>query len=101
MALLVYKLTRKFPEDERFGLAAQMRRAAVSIAANIAEGFGRFRAHDKARFYTMSQGSTEELKYYAILCQDLGYLADRDVLFKPLEEVSRLLRRLVNTTLDS
>ena len=101
MALEVYRLTKKFPDDERFGLMAQMRKAAVSVPANIAEGYGRQKRQDKARFYNISQASTEEMKYYVILSRDLRYIGSGDALWKLLEEISRMLRRLAWSTLDS
>ena len=101
VTLGIYRATKKFPDDERFGLVSQMRRAAVSIPANIAEGFGRRKKADKARFYNVSEGSVEELKYFLILARDLGYVREVDSPSLPLEEVSRMLRRLVQTTLDS
>jgi len=102
ITLSVYHAASRFPRSELFGLATQMKRAASSIAANIAEGFGRRCPRDKARFYNLSEGSTEELKYFLILARDLGYLGDYENLWKTLEEVSRMLRRLVDvTTRDS
>jgi four helix bundle protein len=71
--LEVYRITRSFPQEERFGLVTQFRRAAVSIAANIAEGFRKYGAADKARFLNIAEGSLEECRYYCILSQDLGY----------------------------
>jgi four helix bundle protein len=62
LVLITYELTKIFPQDERFGLIAQMRRAAVSIPANIAEGFKRRSLQEKIRFYNISEGSLEELK---------------------------------------
>jgi four helix bundle protein len=88
--LNVYKLTRSFPDHELFGLTSQIRRAAVSIPANIAEGFKRKGKGDKVRFYNISQGSLEETRYYLILTQDLGY-AETDDLQKDADEVGRLL----------
>ena len=73
LVLMVYRVTKKFPSDERFGLVSQMRRAAVSIPANIAEGFKRRGIQDKIRFYNTSEGSLEELKYYFILSKDLDH----------------------------
>ena len=99
--LEIYKLTRTFPQEERFGLVTQMRRAAVSIGANIAEGFGRAKPADKVRFYNFSQGSTEELKYYLILSRDLGYSKNGDALMTSLEEVSRMLRKLSRSILNA
>jgi len=69
----VYQLTTKFPGEERFGLTNQFRRAAVSIPANIAEGFRKYTAADKARFMNTAEGSLEECRYYCILAQDLKY----------------------------
>lgn len=71
--LAVYRLTATFPAEERFGLTSQFRRAAVSIPANIAEGFRKFTTADKARFFNTAEGSLEECRYYCILGQDLGY----------------------------
>ena len=99
VALAVYKATQKYPSEERFGLCSQMRNAAVSIASNIAEGYGRRSPRDKARFYNISEGSAEELKYHLILSRDLGYLSDLDSLYRPLEDVSRMLRSLTDSTL--
>ena len=99
--LAVYILTRKFPADERFGLSIQMRRAASSIPANIAEGYGRRAAKDKARFYTIAAGSAEELKYFLILSKDLKYLQDVTALWRSVEDVCRMLRRLTDATLGA
>lgn len=71
--LEVYRLTKTFPDYERFGLTTQLRRSAVSIPANIAEGFRKFSSADKARFLNTAEGSLEECRYYCILAQDLGY----------------------------
>jgi len=76
--------------EETYGLAIQMRRAAVSIAANIAEGFRKRGKADKARFMNTAEGSIEESRYYLVLAQDLGY-GNTDALMKSLESVSRLL----------
>jgi four helix bundle protein len=75
LVLMVYQVTREYPSDERFGLISQMRRAAVSIAANIAEGFKRRGIQDKIRFYNTSEASPEELKYYFLLSKDLEYIS--------------------------
>ena len=71
--LAVYAFTAGFPKQETYGLSLQMRRAAVSIPANIAEGFRRRGKPDKARFMNIAEGSLEESRYYLILAQDLGY----------------------------
>jgi four helix bundle protein len=74
-----------------------MRRAAVSIPANIAEGFKRLGPADKIRFYNISETSLEELKYYFILSKDLEYLANIEELMAETEIVSRLLYRLIES----
>ena len=89
--LSVYRMTRAFPKEELYGLASQFRRAAVSIAANIAEGFKKRGKNDKARFLN-SQGSVEECRYYVILARDLDYGYDR-LQMSQLEEVSKLLEK--------
>ncbi|HEX7896568.1 MAG TPA: four helix bundle protein [Planctomycetota bacterium] len=97
----VYRLTRTFPGDERFMLVSQMRRAAVSVPANIAEGYGRRAPRDKARCYTISQGSNEELGYLLILARDLGYARDVEALSAALDAVGAMLRRLIDRTLEN
>jgi len=88
--LEVYTFTAAFPKQETYGLSLQMRRAAVSIPANIAEGFRRRSKADKARFMNMAEGSVEECCYFLLLAKDLGY-GDTGKLSAMLEEVSRLL----------
>jgi four helix bundle protein len=95
-----YALTAAFPRQETYGLSLQMRRAAVSIPANIAEGFRRRGKADKARFMNMAEGSIEECRYYLILAKDLGY-ADTHRLTASLEEVSRLLGAYAAAILSS
>lgn len=70
----VYKTTALFPSNEKFGLCSQFQRAAVSIPANIAEGYRRYGKAEKLRFLNISQGSLEECRYYIILSKDLGYI---------------------------
>jgi four helix bundle protein len=86
----VYALTAAFPKQETYGLSLQMRRASVSIPANIAEGFRRRGKPEKARFMNIAEGSVEECRYFLILVKDLGY-GDTERLASLLEEVSRLL----------
>jgi len=88
--LETYAFTALFPRHEAYGLTMQMRRAAVSIPANIAEGFRRRGRADKARFLNMAEGSVEECLYFLILSRDLRY-GDTGKLCTALEEVSRLL----------
>jgi four helix bundle protein len=98
LTLRVYKFTTEFPKHETFGLSAQMRRAAVSVAANIAEGFSKRGRSDKARFMNIAQGSLEELRYYFILARDLQYMS-RDSACDDVDEVARLLGAYVRTLL--
>jgi len=88
--LEVYKLTSTFPKSEPYGLTPQMRRAAVSIPANITEGYARRSKADKARFMNIAASSLEESRYYLILTGDLNY-GKTDRLIDSLEEISRLL----------
>ena len=98
--LAVYTFTEGFPKPETYGLALQMRRAAVSVPANIAEGFRRRGKVDKARFMNLAEGSLEECRYYLILAQDLGY-GDTSKLAAAAEEVSRLLSAYAAAILTS
>jgi four helix bundle protein len=88
--LAAYRFSESFPSKETYGLTSQLRRAAVSIPANIAEGFKKIGVADKRRFMNIAQGSLEECRYYLILARDLGY-GDVSQLLPQLEEVSRLL----------
>ena len=90
LVLRVYRCTASFPKQETFGLTSQMRKAAVSVPANIAEGFSKRGKIDKARFMNMAQGSLEELRYYFILARDLGYVA-RDFVWNDVDDVASLL----------
>jgi four helix bundle protein len=98
--LAIYTVTKKFPLDERFGLTSQIRRASVSIPANIAEGFSKRTKADKARFYNIAKSSMEEVRYYLILSRDLGYTENSN-LFTQLEEISRLLHSYTKNLLNS
>lgn len=90
MVLSVYKETQKYPKHELYGLVNQMRRAAVSVPANIAEGFKKKSKADKVNYLNIAYGSLEESRYYLILSQDLGY-CDTSIMKNQLEEVSKLL----------
>lgn len=94
--LTVYKMTEQFPDSEKYGLTSQIRRAAISIPANIAEGFKKQGKLDKIRFYNISQGSLEECKYYLILAHDLQYF-DTAESKEALDEIGRLLSGLIRS----
>lgn len=99
-ALSVYQYSEGFPKTEIYGLVSQLRRAAVSIPANIAEGFKKKGKADKARFLNIAQGSLEECRYYLILAQDLKYGNTSELTLK-LEEVSKLLEAYASVILNS
>jgi four helix bundle protein len=93
----VYQATRGYPRDELYGLASQTRRAAVSIAANIAEGCGRATDADFARFLDMASGSANELEYHLLLACDLQFLSpkEHEPLAASVREVKQMLTSLV------
>lgn len=95
-----YSYSKRFPKEELYGLTSQYRRASVSIAANIAEGFKKRGRKDKARFMNIAQGSLEECRYYLILAQDLGYGSTQN-LNDLLEEVSKMLSSYGRSILNS
>ncbi len=97
LVLEIYKLTKRFPQEEKFGLTQQMRRSAVSIIANIAEGNKRKSDKDFGHFLNIAEGSLEELKCYLILSKDLNYLTEKDFenLFSISEEIGRMLQGFI------
>jgi four helix bundle protein len=92
-ALRIYKLTSAFPNNEMYGLTSQMRRAAISIPSNLAEGCGRDSQAELARFVHISGGSASELEYQLLLAHELGYIDERDFLEldKEINEIKRML----------
>ena len=100
--LETYKVTRDFPMEERFALCTQFQRAAVSIPANIAEGYKKLSKADKLRFLNISQGSLEECRYYIILSRDLSYINNNtyNELIGSLEETSKLLNSYIRGVLN-
>lgn len=99
----IYKTTKSYPDDERFGLTSQMRRCVISISSNIAEGTGRHTNKDKARFTEIAYGSALELLNQSILSNDLGYLQDESytVIRASLSEITAMLNALHKTQLNS
>jgi four helix bundle protein len=97
LVLEIYHLTKKFPKDEIYSLVSQMRRAAVSITSNIAEGFGRQGYKEKIQFYYLAQGSLIELKNLILIAKDVGYINSNnfDELVVIINEVHRLLQGLI------
>ena len=100
LVLDVYGLTGSFPKHELFGLTAQLRRASVSVPANIAEGFKRRGRADKARFLNIAQASLKECRYFLILTQDLGYSETHSSL-RLLDETSRFLDNYLHSLSSS
>jgi four helix bundle protein len=98
LTLDIYRLTKTFPFDERFGLTSQMRRCSASIAANISEGCGRGSNADFHRFLQMAMGSASELEYHLLLSRDLGYLADGQ--HAPLHEQGTEVKRMLTALLS-
>ncbi len=95
LAVAIYEITRSnFPDDEKYGLTSQIRRAAVSVAANIAEGSGRHTPADFLRFLGFSQGSLSEVEYYLHLACGLGYVSDEA--YENLEDKRSEVGRTLN-----
>lgn len=99
LVLMVYKNTTIFPDKERYGITDQMRRAAVSITSNIAEGFSRRSPKEKCRFYDISQGSLVELQNQLIISKDISYLSENN--FKVMADQSVLVNKLLHGLLRS
>src|ERR1035437_9449100 len=95
MALQIYKVTQDFPEEEEFGLILQMRKAAVGVPSQIANGFERRNMVAKLALYREARACVEELRYYFILCRDLGYTINFDELAQQGEQLARMVGGLV------
>ncbi|MEW6290242.1 MAG: four helix bundle protein [Thermodesulfobacteriota bacterium] len=98
--IALYAYSGAFPPSELYGLISQSRRAAVSIPANIAEGFKKRTKPDKVRLLNIAQGSLEECRYYLILAKDLGY-GENENLKGQLEEISKLLESYMSAMLHA
>jgi four helix bundle protein len=99
----IYQATHRFPDDERFGLTTQMRRAAVSIPSNLAEGYGRGTRRDYRQFVRIARGSAFEVETQIIVAQRLGFLTDdaANVLVSQVREVLRMLNGLIRSLGES
>ena len=97
LAVQAYRITEGFPRNEQFGLSAQSRRAAVSVAANIAEGWGRGTTQDYIRFLLIARGSLMELETHFAIATDLGFVGPTDLarVGKQIESVGQMLNRLI------
>jgi four helix bundle protein len=98
LTLEVYKATTRFPREEMYGLTSQIRRAAASVPANIAEGCGRSSTAELARFLHIAMGSATELEYHLLLARDLNFLADDH--YAHLERELAEVKRMLNTYLQ-
>lgn len=100
--LLVYNVIKSFPDFEKYALCSQFQRAAVSIPANIAEGYKKLSKADKLRFLNIAQGSLEECRYYIILSNDLGYIDENTykLLNVAIEEASKTLNAYCKGIVD-
>ena len=92
----IYKISKSFPKDEQFGLTSQIRRAAVSVPSNIAEGFGRKSDGDFNRFLSISLGSNYEVQTQVEICRNLEFINENEYshLNRQLEEIARMLKGL-------
>ena len=96
LAIMLYRATKSFPKEEMFGLTNQMRRAAVSVTSNIAEGFSRQGFKEKIQFYFIAKGSLNELKSQSILAHDIGYLInDFIAIIEQAELADKILQGLI------
>ena len=80
LTIMVYNLCKKFPDDERFGLTSQLKRAIISVTSNIAEGFGRIGAREKDNFYSIASGSLTETENQIIIARGVNYISESDYL---------------------
>jgi len=98
--LSIYRLSEKFPPHEIYWLTSQLRRSALSIPANIAEGFKKKTKADRVRFMNIAQGSVEECRYYLILVKDLNY-GDSSVLLAQIAGISKMLNAYASSILTA
>ncbi len=100
LVLVVYRATQTFPTEEQFGITSQMKRAAVSVSSNIAEGFSRGSMKDKVHFYIMAHGSLTELQNQVILSRDLGFVTDANFreFVEQAERAEKLLVGLIKAS---
>jgi len=99
LVLAIYEITKKFPKEEIFGLTSQMRRCAVSITSNIAEGFSRRSYKEKTQFYSMAQGSTTELQSQLLVARDVNYIDKNS--YEGIHEQSIIVHKIINGLIKS
>lgn len=100
LVLKIYQLIQKFPAHEKYSLSDQIKRAAVSITSNIAEGFGRQGIKEKIQFYFLANGSITEVKNQLLIAKDVGYISSQDyqAVHNLLMDTHRLLLALITKT---
>ncbi len=100
VVISIYELTKKFPKEELFGLTSQMRRAAVSVTSNIAEGFGRRTFKDKVHFYYQARGSMTELSNQLLVSRDINYISSEEYerIYNVIDQSQKLLYGLISKT---
>ena len=99
---MIYSITKKFPKEEIFGITSQMRRSAVSITSNIAEGFARRSNKEKLQFYSVARGSLTELESQLLVARDISYLNIEDFnnIYRQIVNSHQLLNAFINKTND-
>lgn len=99
LTVLIYRLTEKFPKEERYGLVSQMRKSAVSVASNIAEGCARFNNQEKIQFFLISRGSLSEIDTQTEISWQLKFVNEDEKkrIFEKIEEINRLLNGLIRS----
>ena len=102
LVLKIYDMTASFPKDEMYGVTSQVKRASLSVPANIAEGFGRYHFMDKAKFYLNARGSLYELKSHLLISKALGFSNNdtTEIILQSIQELSVKLNNLINKTRD-
>jgi len=94
LVLAIYEVTRKFPKEELFGLSNQLRRAAISVTSNIAEGFSRQSYKEKAQFYSITLGSVTEVQNQLLVARDIKYIENDQ--FQKIAQQTIVIHKLVN-----
>lgn len=100
LVLMIYRITKKFPKEEIFGLTAQIKRAAVSFTSNIAEGFSRNSYREKSQFYSIALGSLTEIQNQLLVARDVGYLSQKEfiIIAEQTVEISKITNGLIKKT---
>jgi four helix bundle protein len=100
LTLRIYEIAAHFPKDEVYGITSQVKRAALSVPANVAEGFGRYHFLDKAKFYLNARGSLYELKSHLLIATELQFIKAAEIadVLQIIEQLSLQINNLINAT---